>query len=125
MKVQLISVVILLAFGSVYAQDPNPRKATPDEVQGITEALKSRLKDPDSAKVSGVKISADGKTACGYVNAKNSYGGYTGDSAFYVMVFQNDAGEEVYGVVGIDSGNEVAAAIMCGKNGVKLHDVKL
>ena len=121
MKVQLISAVLLLAFGSVYAQSPGPRSATPEEVQGVTEALKSSLKDPDSAKVSGVQISADGKTACGFVNAKNSYGGYSGDSAFYVMVFPRDTGENVYAVVGVDSGSKTSSAIMCEKDGVKLY----
>lgn len=48
------------------------------------------LKDPDSAKVAGVRVmrfSGVGKTftaTCGTVNAKNSYGGYTGAKPFWV-----------------------------------------
>lgn len=121
MKVQLLAVSLLLLSGNALAQDAGPRDATPDEVQAVTEALKARLKDPDSAKVSGVKVSADGKTACGFVNAKNSYGGYSGNSAFYTMAFKNKSGQPVFAVIGVDSGSNTASAIMCEKDGIKLY----
>ena len=105
-----------------FAQDATaPREATPKEEQAILEALKGRLKDPDSAKISAVKISADGKTVCGLVNAKNGFGGYTGDSVFYVMAFGREPGDPVYVVVGVDSGRETGAATMCAKDGVKIY----
>ena len=50
--------------------------------------VKDTLKDPESAqfesfyKASGEK---DGYV-CGYVNAKNSYGGYTGKKPYYVYI---------------------------------------
>ncbi len=48
-----------------------------DEREIKAEAwVKSVLKDPDSAKFSGQH------GYCGYVNAKNSFGGYTGDKRF-------------------------------------------
>lgn len=39
------------------------------------------LKDPDSAKFGKVVFREPG-VICGYVNAKNSFGGYTGEQAF-------------------------------------------
>jgi hypothetical protein len=46
----------------------------------------SELKDPESARFSGVKLLRDkeGRVTgfCGYVNARNSFGGYAGKSYF-------------------------------------------
>jgi hypothetical protein len=51
-------------------------------------AVLAELKDPESARFSGVKPlkrTSDGKVTgyCGRINAKNSYGGYAGSSVFY------------------------------------------
>ena len=43
------------------------------------KAALERLKDPDSARFGKFTVSKDGKKACLGVNAKNSYGGYTGE----------------------------------------------
>lgn len=50
------------------------------------EDLKGRLKDPSSAEFSEMKVSRrNGATVvCGYVNAKNSFGGMTGRERFVV-----------------------------------------
>lgn len=48
-------------------------------------AIKDELKDPASAQFSDVEVHRPaGKTplACGYVNAKNGFGGYMGAEAF-------------------------------------------
>lgn len=43
----------------------------------------SRLKDPESAKFSAIYAAGDSSlVACGHVNAKNSFGGYSGDELF-------------------------------------------
>lgn len=46
--------------------------------------IKGRLKDPDSALVSDVRVVhyAGGRFACGEINAKNSLGGYVGYKPF-------------------------------------------
>ena len=48
------------------------------------KAVKRSLKDPDSAKFDGVKVvsAPNGKVLCGFVNGKNSYGGYVGFKRF-------------------------------------------
>jgi hypothetical protein len=53
-----------------------------------TALVRDSLKDPDSAKFSGLyavkRIDGQGPTGlCGYVNAKNSYGGYVGKKRFF------------------------------------------
>lgn len=52
----------------------------------ITKALADSLKDPDSAQFKDIEIYRyDGEIhACGLVNAKNSYGGYTGFELFFI-----------------------------------------
>ncbi|MCY1380424.1 hypothetical protein D9M69_682460 [compost metagenome] len=45
-------------------------------------AIQASLKDPSSAKFG--PTSYKNGTVCGSVNAKNSFGGYSGDKAFYV-----------------------------------------
>ncbi|KTE19780.1 hypothetical protein ATE67_14210 [Sphingopyxis sp. H050] len=47
-------------------------------------SIKGRLKDPDSAEFRNVHFYSGGKTAvaCGEVNAKNSFGGYSGYERF-------------------------------------------
>lgn len=47
----------------------------------VTNAVKAGLKDPDSAEFGAIDVreGPGGKWACVTVNARNSFGGYTGD----------------------------------------------
>lgn len=47
-------------------------------------AVRDTLKDPASATFSGLRVSRKGgpPVVCGYVNSKNSFGGYTGKQMF-------------------------------------------
>ena len=52
------------------------------------KGLKSILKDADSAKFRDVTVAQwieNKPVVCGYVNSKNSFGGYTGDTEFAVF----------------------------------------
>ncbi|MDO9470956.1 MAG: hypothetical protein Q7J23_09615 [Nitrosomonas sp.] len=52
------------------------------------EAIKSQLKDPYSAVFDDIylgKAENGAPVVCGTVNAKNSYGGYTGRKKFYYL----------------------------------------
>ncbi|WP_199265743.1 hypothetical protein [Alcaligenes faecalis] len=49
--------------------------------------VRSKLKDPDSARFYGVHMTKrdlgqENPNVCGYVNSKNSYGGYVGKTRF-------------------------------------------
>lgn len=55
------------------------------QIAEIEKAVKRKLKDPDSAKFNSIRAYPKENqmyTVCGFVNAKNSYGGYGGDMPF-------------------------------------------
>jgi hypothetical protein len=64
-------MIALLAAAAISIAAPNQAA-----IQRGEAALMDILKDPDSAKLSGVFVH-DGNV-CGYFNAKNGYGGYVG-----------------------------------------------
>lgn len=58
-----------------------PVTLTPQQVEALHAAFRRALKDPESARFGGQVAGRDSKGAiwvCGTVNAKNSFGGYTG-----------------------------------------------
>jgi hypothetical protein len=60
---------------------------TPEQDQAAKTAVIALLKDPESARFSGVAGVGDPAgtySVCGSVNAKNSYGGYVGSVLFAV-----------------------------------------
>lgn len=62
---------------------------TEERMTTIHAAVKDKLKDPYSAVFEDTKlgVAEDGKVlACGWVNAKNSYGAYTGKQVFTVHI---------------------------------------
>ena len=54
-----------------------------DFARAAEDYVRTQLKDPASAQFRNVHISEKG-FACGEINAKNSYGGYNGFTAFFV-----------------------------------------
>ena len=61
---------------------------TAAEVKMAKRAAIDQLKDPESAKfdkIWALSGSNGARTVCGYVNAKNSYGGYTGKKMFTLV----------------------------------------
>lgn len=52
----------------------------------IQEAVRSSLRDPTSAIFGETRISPSGTAACVVVNARNSFGGYTGDQVASVYL---------------------------------------
>lgn len=92
------------------------------EKKAVQKGVVQQLKDPDSARfgdIAAVKSSAGTITVCGWVNAKNSYGGYTGDKPFLGAIIGSGAklGFYVVGMGGTDT--ETKATIqVCQQNGV-------
>jgi len=52
------------------------------DVREVEDKVRRMLKDPESARFERVTFNPAKKTGCGYVNAKNSMGGYTGSRHF-------------------------------------------
>jgi hypothetical protein len=63
-----------------------PHQMTAAETKSFEAGLRNSMKDPDSTRIGNVYASRSASTntiaICGYVNAKNSYGGYSGDKPF-------------------------------------------
>ncbi|MBB6054453.1 MAG: hypothetical protein EOM46_21465 [Gammaproteobacteria bacterium] len=93
-----IAVVVLVVVGSKFtttnkplpAAEAAPSKAAnqpkPNRIDTMLQvkserSVKSQLKDPDSAKFGAFYVSTSG-AGCGVVNAKNSFGGYSGEKRF-------------------------------------------
>lgn len=65
--------------------------------------VRGSLKDPDSAKFESFyhKVGDNDGYVCGYVNAKNSYGGYTGKKEYFVYIDTEDGKLKSNGAVNI------------------------
>ncbi|HHR6132149.1 TPA: hypothetical protein ACS72K_003796 [Providencia alcalifaciens] len=79
-------------------------KVTDKKIYSAVEASVSEvLLDPQSAQFSKLKIVErvnDGKSSsmkvCGYVNAKNSFGGFTGNKGFYTFVYIDNGNIKIH-----------------------------
>jgi hypothetical protein len=78
----------LVAVGETASKPPAPitvespeDKAT-QRAYRLFEFAKASLKDPDAAKFKNLTTDATGVLLCGELNAKNSYGAYTGYQSF-------------------------------------------
>lgn len=130
----LIVVTGLLAITS--CQSAPPRQATPprqtapymltsDDIAAIKRDLPSSLKDPNSAMFGTMGSSIDTKgvvSVCGYVNARNSFGGYTGQQPYTGILATNREGKRVFAVSGVGDGHYGSMAIfaLCQRNGITL-----
>ena len=77
MKKYIFGVLICSVSALCFANEPKKEDAQKWEVQAKKD-LELMLVDPDSAKY---KMLAEG---CGYINSKNSMGGYTGFKKFRI-----------------------------------------
>lgn len=79
----VFALVSITSSGGVMALD-KAQKIDKTVLASAKNAVKSILKDPDSAKFYNIKANKDGDI-CGLYNAKNSYGGY-GESEYFMYV---------------------------------------
>lgn len=94
----LILAVLFTSFSiTSFGAERTPTNA---EMKAIKTKIASRLKDPDSVKISDVRINKDGYV-CGMVNGKNSYGGYVGKKPFMGLLATGLKKESFFYVVGI------------------------
>ena len=76
-----IFLLLLLAVGTSTTQ------ASDQTIADAKAKIAVKMKDPESAKFADLVVIDSGKIpiVCGWVNAKNSYGGYVGYKPFFVM----------------------------------------
>lgn len=111
--------MILLCFSVLTAFNASGRELTAKEKSVIESVAKTQLKDPDSAKFTWQDYKG-GEIYCAYINAKNSYGGYSGDALLLVGVKLNAKGEVISAETNLHQGEmrELMAPI-CTKAGYK------
>ena len=97
------------------------RAITKAEIRYVESAVKDRLKDPYSAKFKHSYYVSNGKGAyCGFVNSKNSFGGYVGDTPFMAIILHDNKGRATgAGVISVggDSDETLATYQTCQDNG--------
>ena len=93
MKAKIFALIacanLIQGCSSTNTQPPlmsSPYILSKQQIEAVKSSVLSSLKDPDSAKFSSSfnsTRSANKTYVCGYVNARNSFGGYVGDKPFY------------------------------------------
>ncbi len=78
----ICSLVLYLASESTNEVESN--SSTNNEKIAVKQAVINILKDPSSATFGEININDDLHVACVLVNAKNGFGGYTGEHGIYV-----------------------------------------
>jgi hypothetical protein len=126
-----LAVLISTAVTACAATPPQERQletATPitlnaKQVAAVRDGVTKSLKDPESARFGrmiGGRTSG-GVMVCGYVNAKNSFGGYIGEKPFHGVILGSDNASSfaVTGMGGQD--NETGAVFeICRRSGLEL-----
>lgn len=81
--------IAFIVLGKIGSGDSTERKLAANNEARIAQAelaMKERLKDPESVQWRDVYVSRFAEAAvCGQVNARNSFGGYTGFKQFIVV----------------------------------------
>ena len=120
-KALLAAAIIAVAAPAVAATKTFVRfKLTPAQIAAVQESVRDNLKDPESARF-GPMFAARPKDGgmpmvCGYVNARNSFGGYVGDQPFIGVLVSN--GKFAALSIGDGGTKSTVALKMCRENGV-------
>ena len=72
-----------------FAEEFEPYTVSDRQMKAIEEAIGRELKDPYSAVYEGLRASVDSVEmvhVCGFVNAKNSFGAFSGRTPFYISI---------------------------------------
>lgn len=117
----IFGVMVVVFSPCLFAQSAGERLATSEETALVMKAARSELKDPDSARITDLVVipSKDkGSAFCGFLNAKNSFGGYTGGQLFGGRFLPAPSGKLLFAVIlGMDDSDSTAGSIACKKLG--------
>jgi len=115
LSLAFVQSLTLCSPASAETEKGTPIKLSSAQIDAIKRHVRSSLKDPESARFGemGAVKTKDGETIiCGRVNAKNSYGGYTGMTTF--MGSYDKKGPHVV----VASDDSAIYSAVCGKFGV-------
>jgi len=103
-----------------------PFSLTEKHTRLVEDGVKLTLKDPNSAMFRGFKASISDKgvvTVCGFVNAKNSFGGYTGYYPFLGVLIGEPNFSGFVGSVSSGEDSDARATItVCERSGIYLTE---
>lgn len=100
-----------------------PIRLSAAQTAAVYDGVKVALKDPDSARFGGAfgaRSSSGLVSVCGMVNARNSFGGYVGNTGFYGVLIEGSNGRAVFTLMKL-ADTEVNASVvltMCRDTGV-------
>lgn len=117
-----MKILFCVVLSVLMATEASAAPMTSKELGAVKQAVANELKDPLSATFSGVERvpRADGvAVACGWVNAKNSYGGYVGKQRFAVLGYL-----EPMPTVTLATANEVSVAHLCTPQSPAQHEAE-
>lgn len=105
-----------------------PYNMTAADRTAVEEGVRRNLKDPNSAMFGSMSAAKDSNGAglvevCGYVNAKNSFGGFTGNAIFYGALADTKTGGKAFIPIGSISTSEDDMSVkqtVCSKAGIYL-----
>jgi hypothetical protein len=127
MRASMLILAVALAACQTASQERRaiqlgtPLALSHDQIIAVQVGVMASLKDPDSARFGPIYAvrSPDGViVACGYVNAKNSFGGYTGDQPFNGVL--TSSGRFMAAAVGGDDMRISAILTVCQRSGIML-----
>jgi hypothetical protein len=78
----------------------SPATMSPAEIAMVKDAVRSELRDPESATFKMTSAAPKTGRVCGMVNAKNLHGGYVGYRPFFAVVDKTPAGK-IKGIVAV------------------------
>jgi hypothetical protein len=94
-----------------------PAQLTQAQIEAVHAGVRRELRDPESARFGTIVAAQSSRgplTVCGWVNAKNGFGGYTGDQPYF-GVFRNGAFDPSF--VGGDRNEIERTMIICRSDG--------
>ena len=85
-------------------------------IESAKKSVASSLKDPTSAQFRNVRLVpyVNGKVVCGEVNGKNSYGGYSGFTAFVSGINQSSLYDRQSGYPEVEAASNAGLTAACG-----------
>ncbi len=99
-----------------------PKALAPNQVAALQDGVRASLKDPSSAQFGTHKAGTNtkgGTIVCGWVNAKTSYGGYTGKQPYLALLLP-DTGKFYVQKIGGTEAEAYAVQSVCMRSGLPL-----
>jgi len=127
-RATIVAVVALIGVHSTVLA----RELTPAEKEIVADAVRDRLRDPHSAMFKWGPIrgetksydSSEGSTTyCGYVNSRNAFGGFVGDTPYRVFLVFVDGVVTIAAMIGM-GGSQTDTDItyeLCNEDGYDIR----